>query len=53
MTLAAEATDWRLGFQSLDTEHVEPIDLTVDGTVPVDLAGTLYRIGPTRHEGGR
>jgi all-trans-8'-apo-beta-carotenal 15,15'-oxygenase len=41
---------WRLGFQSLQEENPDPVDLEVEGSVPVDLAGTLYRIGPARHE---
>jgi all-trans-8'-apo-beta-carotenal 15,15'-oxygenase len=41
---------WRLGFQSLETEHREPVELEVSGDLPAELRGTLYRIGPARHE---
>ncbi|TMD98238.1 MAG: carotenoid oxygenase family protein [Chloroflexi bacterium] len=43
---------WRLGFQSLETEHREAVELEVTGELPTDLRGTLYRIGPARHEAG-
>ena len=42
--------DWRLGFRSLEAEHRDPVELEVDGTLPPGLAGTLYRIGPARHD---
>jgi all-trans-8'-apo-beta-carotenal 15,15'-oxygenase len=41
---------WRLGFQSLETEHREAVELEVSGEMPAELRGTLYRIGPARHE---
>jgi len=42
--------DWRLGFRSLETELGDGVDLVVEGTVPAELDGTLYRIGPARHD---
>jgi all-trans-8'-apo-beta-carotenal 15,15'-oxygenase len=50
MTVTAEATGWRLGFQTLEAEHVDPVELEIEGMVPDDLTGTLYRIGPARHD---
>src|SRR5262245_46638219 len=41
---------WRLGFRSLDTEVAEALALEVHGQIPTDLRGTLYRIGPARHD---
>ena len=41
---------WKLGFQSLEDEVKEPRPLEVNGTIPRDLSGTLYRIGPARHD---
>lgn len=38
---------WHRAYDDLEREHGhEP--LTVEGTLPVDLAGTLYRCGPAR-----
>src|ERR1700716_2399770 len=52
MTLVEErrATGWRLGFESLETETMEPAELEVQGELPAGLDGTLYRIGPARHD---
>jgi all-trans-8'-apo-beta-carotenal 15,15'-oxygenase len=44
------ATGWRLGFQSLETEIGDGLELDVEGTLPAELEGTLYRIGPARHD---
>ena len=46
---AAPQPDWRLGFQSLETEYVEPVVLPVQGVIPKEVRGTLYRVGPARH----
>ena len=46
---AAPQPDWRLGFQSLETEYVEPVILPVQGVIPKEVRGTLYRVGPARH----
>lgn len=41
--------DWRLGFQSLEAETLEPLPLEViSGALPSGLVGTLHRIGPSR-----
>src|SRR5438552_9282859 len=42
--------DWRLGFRSLETEIGDGVELEVEGTLPTELEGTLYRIGPARHD---
>ncbi|MBV9041080.1 MAG: carotenoid oxygenase family protein [Acidimicrobiia bacterium] len=42
--------DWRLGFQSLETEIGDGVELAVEGTLPSDLEGTLFRVGPARHD---
>jgi hypothetical protein len=39
-----------LGFRSLETEVREPVELEVRGTIPRGLEGTLYRVGPARHD---
>src|SRR5437870_8621620 len=44
------ATGWRLGFQTLETEIFEEVELRVEGRLPAELGGTLYRIGPSRHD---
>ena len=44
------APRWRLGFRSLEAEIAEGVDLEVDGTLPADLEGSLYRVGPARHD---
>src|SRR5206468_5563584 len=49
MTATENATGWRLGFQTLETE-LDETELEVTGTVPTDLDGTLYRVGPARHD---
>jgi all-trans-8'-apo-beta-carotenal 15,15'-oxygenase len=42
--------DWRLGFESLEAETLEPRPLEVtSGALPQGLEGTLHRIGPSRH----
>src|SRR4051794_16321854 len=44
------AGDWQIGFESLEAECIEEVELPMCGTLPADLAGTLYRIGPARHD---
>src|SRR5438445_13870005 len=39
-----------LGFRSLETEIAEARALEVRGTMPKELSGVLYRIGPARHD---
>ncbi|MDQ3293653.1 MAG: carotenoid oxygenase family protein, partial [Actinomycetota bacterium] len=41
---------WRLGFRSLDDEVPEWRRCTVEGDVPADLGGTIYFVGPGRHD---
>lgn len=50
MTQDETSAGWRAGFESLTLEADRPVELMVEGTVPSDLAGTLFRIGPARHE---
>lgn len=54
MTTTAPVTEtpWRLGFTSIEAETAQPIDLAIDGTLPPEVKGTLYRIGPARFEVG-
>ncbi len=42
---ASTHADWRRGFQSLWTEYDYWID-EIEGTIPPDLNGTLWRNGP-------
>ena len=44
------APAWFPGFQSLEVEHRDEVSLPVEGTAPPEIAGTLYRNGPARHE---
>src|SRR5437764_8624186 len=44
------AAGWRLGFESLEVEHDAEVELAVEGRLPAELDGTLYRIGPARME---
>lgn len=39
---------FRVGLRSLERECVEPVELAVEGVLPPELAGTLYRVGPAR-----
>jgi len=41
---------WRLGFQSLEDEIAPPRELEIAGSMPRELSGTLYRIGPARFD---
>src|SRR5262245_5851278 len=41
---------WRLGFQTLEAEHRDPIRLVTHGQIPAELFGTLYRNGPAQHD---
>src|SRR3954451_17399608 len=42
--------DWRMGFRGLEAEIGDGVELAVEGTLPSELEGTLYRIGPARHD---
>jgi all-trans-8'-apo-beta-carotenal 15,15'-oxygenase len=44
------APPWEIGFRSLETEIGEARALPVRGTMPKELSGVLYRIGPARHD---
>ncbi len=44
------STGYLRGFYSLERERGEPAELTAEGQVPPELRGTLYRIGPARHD---
>ncbi len=41
---------WRLGFRSVDHELTDWSPLSVVGELPAALHGTLYLLGPARHE---
>ena len=43
-------TAWRPGFESIEADTPDEVELPVTGMVPADLAGTLYRIGPAGFE---
>ena len=49
MTEARTITGWELGFQTLEAE-LDETELEVTGTLPTDLDGVLYRVGPARHD---
>lgn len=49
-TASSTTPAWFAGFQSLETEHIEEVSLPVEGSLPTEVAGTLYRIGPARHD---
>src|SRR5256885_6209070 len=44
-----ETTGFQLGFQTLEAE-LDDTELEVTGTLPADLDGVLYRVGPARHD---
>ncbi|GAF98112.1 unnamed protein product, partial [marine sediment metagenome] len=49
--VAASPGDWRLGFESLETETLAAQELDViAGAIPRGLEGTLHRIGPSRND---
>src|SRR5437016_5578225 len=51
MAITAPATEaWQLGFETLDDEHHDEVELNIVGAVPADLPGRLYRIGPARFD---
>lgn len=43
---------WTTGYASLDTHALASGPLKIDGALPADLRGMLYRNGPSRHERG-
>ncbi|MEZ4380608.1 MAG: carotenoid oxygenase family protein [Nannocystaceae bacterium] len=42
------STGYLRGLRSLEREHIDPVPLEVDGALPPELRGTLYRVGPAR-----
>jgi all-trans-8'-apo-beta-carotenal 15,15'-oxygenase len=46
----ASAQAWSAMFESLETEIGDGVELEVEGRLPAELEGTLYRIGPARHD---
>jgi all-trans-8'-apo-beta-carotenal 15,15'-oxygenase len=42
--------DWSVALASLDEQNREPVELLIAGRLPDALAGTLYLVGPARHE---
>jgi all-trans-8'-apo-beta-carotenal 15,15'-oxygenase len=42
---------WTLGYRSLDSDRIEA-DAQLNGRLPSELRGTLFRNGPARHERG-
>jgi all-trans-8'-apo-beta-carotenal 15,15'-oxygenase len=45
-----DSPPWKLGFRSLETEIAQARALEVRGTMPKELSGVLYRMGPARHD---
>lgn len=45
-----QAGAWDPAFETLEATTPEEVELPVTGTVPPTLAGTLYRLGPARHD---
>jgi len=41
---------WKLGFESLESEIRVPTELKVEGKIPLDLKGSLFRNGPARFD---
>jgi all-trans-8'-apo-beta-carotenal 15,15'-oxygenase len=44
------ADTWTAAFETLEDEIVDGVELEVDGCLPSELHGSLYRIGPARHD---
>lgn len=42
--------DWSLGARSVNRDRLDPIVLEVEGKLPVEVHGRLFRNGPARHE---
>ncbi|MEM1262929.1 MAG: carotenoid oxygenase family protein [Pseudomonadota bacterium] len=50
-TSAGESpTAWKLGWRSVDVDSFAPLPLSIDGEIPADVVGTLYRNGPAKLE---
>ena len=50
-SLVPEA-DWSLTSRSVNVDRLEPVRLSIEGSLPEGLAGQLYRNGPARRERG-
>jgi len=50
---AAREKAWTLGYASMNEELIDSGPLKVEGSLPKDLRGVLYRNGPARHERGQ
>jgi carotenoid cleavage dioxygenase len=48
----ARGKPWTLGYASMNEDQLQSGPLKVEGDIPKDLRGTLYRNGPARHERG-
>ncbi len=44
------APPWAIGFCSLEDEVTDARSLRVEGAMPKELSGVLYRMGPARHD---
>ena len=47
---ADDSTDWSLVAQSINVDALAPASLSIEGTLPADLNGQLFRNGPARRE---
>lgn len=47
---AAAEDDWSLGWQSVNVDYLAPTALRIDGKMPAELSGNLFRNGPARVE---
>lgn len=48
----APTPDWSLGWRSVDVDRMPPLALSLEGNLPAQLHGHLYRNGPARTERG-
>lgn len=50
-TIASTAAPgWKLGFKSMDTDSLAPVNMRVQGKIPTALTGNFYRNGPAKYE---
>lgn len=51
MTLTDQSTaPWALGYTTPEREFPERVELPVEGAIPTDVNGVLYRVGPAGHD---
>ena len=51
MNASSNPGDWILGFQNpVPKECPNPVELPVEGEIPAEIRGTLYRIGPAKFD---